>query len=116
MCPSHSRISVKPSLALRDHNRQRVDTVREDRAALTQQAQNLYERYVRPLEQRHKGRYVAVSEEGKIVLAASLFEVMEKADGELPPGSYLFKVGDIAIDTWRWTAGALRAAAFPTSP
>lgn len=75
--------------------------MQEDTAALTRQSQDLYQRYVKPLEKDHQGEYVAVSGDGKLVLAPSVIELVEKAEKELPPGNFLFKVGDIAIDTWR---------------
>lgn len=75
--------------------------MQEDTAALTRQSEDLYRRYVKPLEQDHRGQYVAVSPDGALVLAPTLFELMDKAEQDLPPGNFLFKVGDIAIDTWR---------------
>lgn len=73
----------------------------EDTAALTRQSKDLYQRYVKPLEKDHEGEYIAVSEDGQIVLASTLPELLDKAEQDLPPGNFLFKVGDIAIDTWR---------------
>lgn len=73
----------------------------EDTAALTRQSQDLYQRFVKPLEPDHEGQYAAVSEDGKVVLAPTLLELMDKAEKDLPPGNFLFKVGDIAIDSWR---------------
>jgi hypothetical protein len=78
-----------------------VKTMAEDTAALTRQSEELYQRYVKPLEKDHQGEYIAVSEDGRIVLASTLPELLDKAEQDLPPGNFLFKVGDIAIDTWR---------------
>src|SRR5579884_1292205 len=60
---------------------------RDARAALTRQVEELYERYVQPLEGEHTGEYAAVSDDGRVVLASSLAEVMDRAEQELPPGS-----------------------------
>jgi hypothetical protein len=78
-----------------------VKPMAEDTAALTRQSEELYQRYVKPLEKDHQGEYIAVSEDGRIVLASTLPELLDKAEQDLPPGNFLFKVGDIAIDTWR---------------
>jgi hypothetical protein len=75
--------------------------VQEGQARLTQQSEDLYRRYVEPLERDHQGEYVAVSESGEVILAPTLLEVMDRAEKRLLPGSFLFKVGEIAIDTWR---------------
>lgn len=73
----------------------------KNQADLLQQSDKLYVQYVKPLEQEHRGEYAAVSPDGKLVLAQTLPDVMEKAEQVLPPGNFLFKVGDIAVDTWR---------------
>jgi hypothetical protein len=70
-------------------------------ADLLQQSNRVYDRYVRPLEKDHHGEYAAVAAEGQLVLAPSLPEVMKKAEQVLPPGAFLFKVGEIAVDRWR---------------
>jgi pyruvate/2-oxoacid:ferredoxin oxidoreductase alpha subunit len=74
---------------------------KEETQDLTREAEALYVRYVKPLEKDRYGEYIAVSRDGKVVLAPSLLDVMEKAEQELEPGNFLFKVGDIAVDTWR---------------
>ncbi len=73
----------------------------ESQVDLLQQSDRLYARYVKPLEQEHTGEYVAVASDGRLVLAPTLPDVMEKAEQLLPPGNFLFKVGAIAVDTWR---------------
>ncbi len=73
----------------------------ESQVDLLQQSDQLYARYVKPLEQDHTGEYAAVSSDGRLVLAPTLPDVMEKAEQALPPGNFLFKVGDVAVDTWR---------------
>ncbi len=68
---------------------------------LLQQSDRIYDRYVRPLERDHRGEYAAVATDGRLVLAPSLPEVMKRAEQVLPPGAFLFKVGEIAVDRWR---------------
>jgi hypothetical protein len=43
---------------------------------LTRQSDELYDKYVKPLEQEHRGEFIAVSPGGKTVLAATLLDVM----------------------------------------
>jgi hypothetical protein len=71
-----------------------------NQAALEQQGDQLYAQYVKPLEQKHAGKYVAVSPQGKVVLASTLVDVMKKAEAELGSGNFVFKVGDIVVGSW----------------
>jgi hypothetical protein len=73
----------------------------EDTATLTRKSEEIYRRHVSPLEQEHSGKYIAVTEAGEVVLAPTLSELIDKAERELSPGNFLFRVGDLAIDTWR---------------
>jgi hypothetical protein len=70
-------------------------------ADLLHESDRLYLRYVKPLEREHLGEYAAVSVGGQVLLAPTLLDLIEKAERMLPPGNFLFKVGDIAVDTWR---------------
>jgi len=73
----------------------------ENQADLTEQSDQLYAQYVKPLEQEHRGEFAAVSPDGKLVLAKTLVDAMKQAEQTLPPGNFLFKVGDVAVDKWR---------------
>ena len=73
----------------------------ESQVDLLHQSDQLYARFVKPLERKHTGEYVAVAPDGRLVLAPTLPDVMEKAEQALPPGNFLFKVGDVAVDRWR---------------
>ncbi len=64
------------------------------------QAEQLYERYGRPLEAQHPGEYVAIFPEGKTVLGANLRDVLKQALATIGPGSFVFKVGERAV--WKW--------------
>jgi hypothetical protein len=61
----------------------------------------LYERYAKPLEAAHRGQYIAVSEEGRTVLGATRFEAAQKAQEELGPGVFLYKLGERSVGKWR---------------
>lgn len=61
----------------------------------------LYERYGRPLEARHRGEYLAVSADGKTILGTDLLQVAQKATDIFGPGHFIFKVGERSVGKWR---------------
>jgi hypothetical protein len=63
-------------------------------------ADMLYEQYGRPLEAEHRGEYVAISPDGRTLLAPTVLEAAQKAVETCGSGSFLFKVGEKAV--WRW--------------
>ena len=64
------------------------------------EADDLYERYAKPLEDAHRGEYVAVSRSGQTVLASTVREAIDRAVAAFGPGSLLFKIGEKTV--WRW--------------
>lgn len=66
----------------------------------TEKAIRLYEMYAKPLEVQHEGEYVAVSARGETALGDDLLELVDRAVEQLGPGSYVFKIGDIAVGKW----------------
>ena len=73
----------------------------ESSQQLTEQAENLYEQYGKPLEQKHRGEYVAIFPDGRFVLGESRLEVLDQALAQFGPGSFLFKVGEKVVGRWR---------------
>jgi hypothetical protein len=67
---------------------------------LLEQSDTLYERYGKPLEKTHRGKYIAISPEGKILLADTVFELMQEAKTQLGPGNFIFKIGERAVGKW----------------
>ncbi len=61
----------------------------------------LYDRYGKPLEAEYWGQYVAISEDGRTVLAPTLLEAVQRATATFGPGSFTFKVGERAVGKWR---------------
>ena len=45
--------------------------------SLLHQSDALYERYGKPLEKTHPGKYVAISQEGETVIAETVFDLMQ---------------------------------------
>jgi hypothetical protein len=68
--------------------------------ALLRQSDALYERYGKPLEKTHRGKYVAISQAGKTLIADTLFDLMQQAKTTLGPGNFIFKVGERAVGKW----------------
>ena len=63
-----------------------------------QEADVLYERYVKPLERGHSGHYVGVSRDGKTVIGSTLIEVVRQAAAAFGKGnSVVFRVGDRVV-------------------
>lgn len=62
-----------------------------------QDADRVYEKYVKPLEKDHRGKFIAVSSKGKTILGASLVEVMQEGINTLGSGNFVFKVGEKAV-------------------
>lgn len=63
-----------------------------------QDADRLYQQYVKPLEQEHGGEYVAVSLLGQVIFARTLVEAMQRADDAFGTDqAVVFKVGAKAV-------------------
>lgn len=70
---------------------------RSDQAALNRRADELYDQYAKPLEDDHRGEYIAVSPTGQVLLGEDLCEVARQALEASGRGSFLFKLGPRAI-------------------
>ena len=75
-----------------------------------QASDRLYEQFVKPLEDSHRGQYASVSLQGEIVLAPTLIDALQrgaKAFGK--DNSIVFHVGNKVVGRLRspWMRGAL---------
>ena len=68
---------------------------------LKQSADQLYERYAKPLEAEHRGQYIAVSPGGQVIVGATAREVARQATERFGRGNFLFKLGPRAVGKWR---------------
>jgi hypothetical protein len=68
--------------------------------SLLEQSDALYERYGKPLEKTHRGKFIAISMTGKTLLADTLMELMVQAKETLGPGNFIFKIGERAVGKW----------------
>ena len=70
------------------------------RQPLETQAEKLYTQFGKPLEETHKGKYIAISPAGKTLLGDVLIDLMEQAKATLGPGNYIFKIGERSVGKW----------------
>ena len=61
--------------------------------ALTQEADELYEKFALPLEAEHEGEFVAISKQGQVVRAPTLQQVLDLSLRVLGKGSFVFRLG-----------------------
>ena len=65
--------------------------------------ERLYERYGKPLEQDHKGEYVAIGPKGEIILGTDDFTVTHEAIQRFGSGNFAFRKVGVEM-RWRKTA------------
>ena len=63
---------------------------------------SFYESHGRPLELEHWGEFVAVSQDGQVMLDADYDSLFQRAVEAYGSGVTFFKVGDIAVGSVRW--------------
>lgn len=66
-----------------------------------EKAEKLYQAYGKPLEEKHRGEYLAVSSTGRTILGKTLLEVVDKAKSAFGPENFIFKVGERSVGVWR---------------
>jgi hypothetical protein len=71
------------------------------REVANEEANELYERYGQPLEAEHRGEFVAVTTDGRTLIAPSLEEAMTRARDLFGPGSFVFHIGPRVVGKWR---------------
>lgn len=68
----------------------------------------LYEQYAQPLEQIHKGKYIAISNNGSVIIGANDVQVAKDAVEKFGAGRFaFFKIGARAVGKWRNTSAQL---------
>lgn len=78
-----------------------MEGIKEWLAHRAQEDRRLYEQYGKPLEEAHKGEYVAIGPEGQIVLGEDDVEVLKKAIEAFGSGNFaLARVGHLALERW----------------
>ena len=64
-------------------------------------ARALYEQYGKPLEETHKGEYVAISNSGNTIIGKNLTEVVMRSIEQFGKGNFVFKIGSRAVGSFR---------------
>ena len=57
----------------------------------------IYERYGKPLERDHWGKYAAIFPDGRTIIGDTLHGVTEEAIATFGRGSFFFKIGPRAV-------------------
>lgn len=64
--------------------------------------ERLYERYGRPLESDHRGEFVAISDDGRIIIGADELDLATRAIEQFGSGNFaLRRIGFDANIRWR---------------
>lgn len=72
-------------------NRDELDKISDD----------LYERYAKPLEGEHWGKYIAISASVESVMGADIVDVRYRSLDRLGKGAFVFRIGDKAVGKLR---------------
>jgi hypothetical protein len=59
-----------------------------------------YAQFGKSLEAQHRGEYLAISADGRIVLGPTLLQTLERAKEEFGSGAFLYKIGEPAVGKW----------------
>ncbi len=62
----------------------------------------LYERYVEPLEEEHRGEYIAIHPDGRTLIGKDSNNLRIQADSQFGKGSAIFKIGRLISPGFRW--------------
>jgi hypothetical protein len=76
-----------------------AERIRQEQLAA--QANELYERFGKPLERDHPDEFVAISPDGRSVLGATASQAGHRAREAFGPGNYVFKLGQRVVGKWR---------------
>ena len=72
-----------------------------EQATLKRRGERLYDRYARPLEAAHDGKFVAISPQGQTIIGDTMLEVAKRAATEFGHGNFIFKLGPRSVGKWR---------------
>ena len=64
--------------------------------------EELYDRFVRNLESQHRGEFVAVHADGRVIIDKNDIVVVDRALKQFGPGTFvLLKIGSRGVGKWR---------------
>lgn len=61
------------------------------------ESDQVYNKFVKPLESKHWGKFIAVSPKGKFLIESDLVQATAKGIEKLGSGNFVFKVGEKAV-------------------
>lgn len=74
----------------------------DDLKERARQDEELYQKFANQLEGEHKGEFVAIARDGRVIVEADRIKVLEKALREFGSGNFAFqRVGYRALGRWR---------------
>jgi hypothetical protein len=76
-----------------------VATERPGRAARLDEALRLYAEHGKPLEDEHRGKFLAIFPDGRTVVGDDLETVSREAAATMGRGSFVFRIGEVAVGT-----------------
>lgn len=72
----------------------------QETADLERRGELLYERYAKPLEVAHAGKFIAISPGGQTIIGDTMLETAKRAAIELGHGNFLFRLGPRSVGNW----------------
>lgn len=76
----------------------------------------LYERYGKPLEREHHGKYIAISREGQVIIDADDMVVVSQAIQRFGSGNFMFhRIGYSYVWKVRWGHVGQHGLSVPSS-
>lgn len=67
----------------------------------TARALDLYARYGKPLEAEHTGEFVAITPDGRTLLASTVIQALVDGADRFGRGNFIFKVGERVVFSWK---------------
>ncbi len=64
-------------------------------------ADDAYQRHVKPLEKAHRGEYVIVTPDGRTILAPTFVDAVQLAHKAPNKDNFIFKIGEKAVGKLR---------------
>lgn len=78
-----------------------IEATRRKQLELLDQANRLYDRYAKPFEDQHGGKFIAIAPDGRALIGDTAREVGRAAKASFGPGNFVFKLGARTVGKWR---------------
>lgn len=74
-----------------------MTTTTHENAHRVHEADLLYERFGKPFEAQHLGQFVAIAEDGRTIVGATLLTVAQAAEHDGDAEWFVFKIGERSV-------------------